>query len=383
MVVGAVLAAGFVFFVVPRIVGLGPTLKRLRGGGIGRLALGVGLEAFSMLGDIVMFRGAFAAHGTPIGWRPTADIPMAGAAATKLLAAAGSGGIALTVWTLRGWGLSAAEVAGGLACYLLLTYAVYLLALAGAGFGLWLGLFPGPAPVGLTLIPAIVAAAAILVVLSMLHLDAPTERLLERRAERSTGRTADTWRRAATLPRTIIRGCSPRLTWSGVATGRSSALASDRPRGDRLLPSARSARHAEHGRTRRPDATRRDRARREAALSRWSSDAAAVQVVGARPGPDSGAVGAAAKYRYAIERLTMLANECAIAVRVSCVEAPSPRRGLHAFASRQRADLLSWAPAAAMRSEDCCSATTRARCSRTHRARWRSRPPDTRPAPPA
>jgi hypothetical protein len=139
------------------------------------------------LGDIVMFRGAFAAHGTPIGWRPTADIPMAGAAATKLLAAAGSGGIALTVWTLRGWGLSAAEVAGGLACYLLLTYAVYLLALAGAGFGLWLGLFPGPAPVGLTLIPAIVAAAAILVVLSMLHLDAPTERLLERRAERSTG----------------------------------------------------------------------------------------------------------------------------------------------------------------------------------------------------
>jgi len=65
-----------------------------------------------------------------------------------------------------------------------------------------------------------------------------------------------------------------------------------------------------------------------------------VQVVGARPGPDSGAVGAAAKYRYAIERLTMLANECAIAVRFSCVEAPSPRRGLHAFASRQRADLL-------------------------------------------
>ena len=65
-----------------------------------------------------------------------------------------------------------------------------------------------------------------------------------------------------------------------------------------------------------------------------------VQVVSARPAPNSGAVGAAAKYRHAIERLTTLADECAIAARVSCVEAPSPRRGLHQFASRQHADLL-------------------------------------------
>jgi hypothetical protein len=85
-------------------VGLGPTLRRLRGGRIGWLALGVGPEAFSMLGDVVMLRGAFVARRTPVGWRRTADIRMAGAAATKLLAAAGSGGIALTVWTLRGWG---------------------------------------------------------------------------------------------------------------------------------------------------------------------------------------------------------------------------------------------------------------------------------------
>jgi hypothetical protein len=65
-----------------------------------------------------------------------------------------------------------------------------------------------------------------------------------------------------------------------------------------------------------------------------------VQVISARPAPDSGAVGAAAKYRYAIERLTTLANEFAIAARVSCVEAPSPRGGLHEFAWRQHADLL-------------------------------------------
>jgi hypothetical protein len=116
VVIGAILAVGFAYFVVPRIVGLGPTLRRLRGGRIGWLVLGLGVEAGSMFGDIVMFRGAFAASGTPIGWRRTADIRVAGAAATKLLAAAGTGGIALTVWTLRGWGLSAADVAGGLTC---------------------------------------------------------------------------------------------------------------------------------------------------------------------------------------------------------------------------------------------------------------------------
>jgi hypothetical protein len=166
VVLGAIVAAGFVYYVVPRIVGLGPTLRRLRSGRIGWLAVGVGLEAFSMFGDIVMFRGVFAARGTPIGWRRTADIRMAGAAATKLLAA-GTGGIALTVWTLRGGGVSAASVAGGLACYMLLTYAVYLLAVAGAGFGLWFGQFTGTAPVGLTLIPASVATAVILLVLSV------------------------------------------------------------------------------------------------------------------------------------------------------------------------------------------------------------------------
>jgi hypothetical protein len=127
-VTGAILAVGFAYFVVPRIVGLGPTLRRLLGGRIGWLVLGVGVKACSMLGDIVMFRRALAARGTQIGWRRTADIRMGGAAATKLLAVAGTGGIALTVWTLRGWGLSAADVVGGLTCYMLFTYAVYLVA---------------------------------------------------------------------------------------------------------------------------------------------------------------------------------------------------------------------------------------------------------------
>jgi len=205
-VVAALLAAGFFYFVVPKIVGLGPTLRRLRSGDVGWLLLGVGVEACSMLGDVVTFQGVFAARGTPIGWRRTLDLRLAGAAATKLFAAAGAGGIALTVWSLRSWGYSGADVADGMACYEILTYGFYAIALAGAGFGLWFGVFSGPHPVGLTLIPACIATVVILIALSMLYLHKPAEEFLERRAERSKGKAAKRWARLATLPRTIDSG---------------------------------------------------------------------------------------------------------------------------------------------------------------------------------
>ena len=44
-----------------------------------------------------MFRGAFPRPGRPMGWRISAQITIAGGAATKILATAGAGGIALTV----------------------------------------------------------------------------------------------------------------------------------------------------------------------------------------------------------------------------------------------------------------------------------------------
>lgn len=205
-VVAALLAAGFFYFVVPKLVGLGPTLHRLRSGDVWWLLLGIGVEACSMLGDVTAFQGVFAARGNPIGWRRTLDLRLAGAAATKLFAAAGAGGVALTVWALRAWGLSGGEVAGGIVCYEILTYGVYAMALAGAGFGLWFGVLSGPHPVGLTLIPACVATIVIVVVLSMLYFHEPAERFFERRAERSKGGAAKRWARAATFPRTLNAG---------------------------------------------------------------------------------------------------------------------------------------------------------------------------------
>ena len=65
-----------------------------------------------------------------------------------------------------------------------------------------------------------------------------------------------------------------------------------------------------------------------------------VHVVASKPAPDSGAVGDAAKRRYACELLTALSDEFSVDARVSCIEARSVRRGLHEYASSRRADLL-------------------------------------------
>jgi len=203
---GAVLVTGFVYYVVPQIAGLGPTLRRLRGGDLWWLGLGVLLEAVSYYGQILLFRGVFSRPGRPMGWRLSYEITLAGGAATKILATAGAGGIALTVWALRACGLPAAEVASGMVCYEILTYGVYMAALAIGGFGLWFGLFPGPAPLGLTLVPAVFATAVILIVCSMLFADEPVERFLLRRADASHGRVQSWLRRAAALPRSLQSG---------------------------------------------------------------------------------------------------------------------------------------------------------------------------------
>ena len=186
-VVPALVAFGFVYYVVPRIVGLGPTLRLLRRGDVWWLALGVLLEACSLLGNVVLFRGVFARPGNRIDWRASYQITLAGTAATKVVAAAGAGGIALNVWALNGYGLSGTEVADGMVCFEIITYSVYMAAMAIAGFGLWFGVFAGRAPVAVTLVPAVFAVIVILIVVSMLFVDEPAERFLRRRAERSSG----------------------------------------------------------------------------------------------------------------------------------------------------------------------------------------------------
>ena len=65
-----------------------------------------------------------------------------------------------------------------------------------------------------------------------------------------------------------------------------------------------------------------------------------VREVGDKPAPDSGTGRDASVRRFWMERLTALAEASAIDAAVACLEAHSPRRGLHEFATRIQADLL-------------------------------------------
>jgi uncharacterized protein (TIRG00374 family) len=205
-VLGVILVVGFFYYVVPQIAGLGPTLSRLRGGDLWWLALGVVLESISIGAEVGLFNAVFSRPTNRIGWRTSAEVTLAGSAATKLLATAGAGGIALTIWALRGAGMASAEVATGMVCYEILTYAVYMGALVIGGFGLWFGIFAGRAPVGVTLVPALFGLAVIVVVGSMWFLAGPAERRLRRWADAAHGRPGRWLRRAVAVPRALRSG---------------------------------------------------------------------------------------------------------------------------------------------------------------------------------
>ncbi|HEX5194154.1 MAG TPA: hypothetical protein VFW09_15245, partial [Solirubrobacteraceae bacterium] len=80
---------------------MGSTLRRLRDAEPSWIAAGVILEA----GSLGRLRAAVShrvqSQGMDIGWRASAEINLAGSVASKLLAAVGAGGVALSVWALR------------------------------------------------------------------------------------------------------------------------------------------------------------------------------------------------------------------------------------------------------------------------------------------
>jgi uncharacterized protein (TIRG00374 family) len=177
-------AAAFLYFVLPKLVGLQATWNRIQEGNEWWLALATVLEVFSFWGYIALFRAVFVRGAGRIGWRESYQITMAGLAATRLFASGGAGGIALTAWALRRSGMDARVAACRLIAFMALLYGVYMATLVIDGVGLYLGVIPGRAPFAITIVPAIFGAAAIAVFLgvSLLHVD--SERLVARWASR-------------------------------------------------------------------------------------------------------------------------------------------------------------------------------------------------------
>ena len=154
----AIAVAALLYAGLPRIAGLEETWGRLERGDPWWLALAALLEAGSYAGYVVLFRGVFVRPGSRFGWRESYLITMAGVAATRLLAAGGAGGIALMGWVLSRSGMARREVVAGLTTFFVALYSVFMGALLVGGLGLRSGLLEGPAPFGLTVVPAAFAA---------------------------------------------------------------------------------------------------------------------------------------------------------------------------------------------------------------------------------
>jgi uncharacterized protein (TIRG00374 family) len=143
-------------------------------------------------------------HEAGIGWARSYRITLASLAATRLLAAGGIGGIALTAWALRRDGLSAPLVALRMATMLVLLYAVYMGAVLLTGLGLRIGILSGPSPVAFTLIPAIVAGLIIIAALLIGYFGGELRETTKRLSHPSR---RERWRAAvATVPDTLAGG---------------------------------------------------------------------------------------------------------------------------------------------------------------------------------
>ena len=173
-------ALAFLYFVLPQLSGVKGTWDRLGDGDPWWIAAALGFQVLSMGSYVLIFQGVHVPPDSRITYRESYLITMAGLAATRLFAAGGAGGVALTAWALRGSGMARREVAERMIAFLVLLYGVYMGAMLVCGLGLRVGLFSGPAPFTLTVIPAVLAAVSFAVFLAIAVVPDDVERRLSR-----------------------------------------------------------------------------------------------------------------------------------------------------------------------------------------------------------
>jgi uncharacterized protein (TIRG00374 family) len=193
------------YLLIPKLAGFKRTWGQLKHGDPIWLAIAMVLELLSIGGYALLFGTVFGRGHERINWRASLEIPLAGIAAIRLLAAAGAGGVALTVWALRRAGMDARIIACRLIASYVVQYSIYLGALVVCGFGLRWGLFAGEAPFALTVLPAALSAIGIVILVAM----GLVPKDFERRLRKLSGRTDRLGRlaaRAASAPAALGSG---------------------------------------------------------------------------------------------------------------------------------------------------------------------------------
>jgi uncharacterized membrane protein YbhN (UPF0104 family) len=140
-----------------RVHAVADALKRLTALDPGWAIAGITFECISIAGYVALLSLVAGRATSRIRMRESAQITLAGAAATRVLPTAGAGGAALTLWALRRAGLGARSAVHALLVFLVLLYAVFLASIALAGGALALGLTGSHGPLALSAMPGAAA----------------------------------------------------------------------------------------------------------------------------------------------------------------------------------------------------------------------------------
>jgi uncharacterized protein (TIRG00374 family) len=193
-----------IYVLLPKVVGIEDAIGKIGDGDPGWIGIALGFNVVAFAAYVALFRGVVGERVLHLEWRESYQITMAGLAATRLFSAGGAGGIVLTYWALRKAGMERRESICRMVAFLILLYAVYLLSVVVFGVLLKAEVLSGSHPIGLTLIPAVIAGGALVA----LALAALIPHDIERRFEAwARGyRRARLLRRFASVPATLASG---------------------------------------------------------------------------------------------------------------------------------------------------------------------------------
>jgi uncharacterized protein (TIRG00374 family) len=201
--VAVVLLLVAIYVLIPKLFDLQNALDKIDQGEPVWIAVGVLCCAAMFAAYVALFRGVVGEKVIHLEWGESYQITMAGLAATRLFSAGGAGGILLTYWALRKAGMERRQSVCRMVAFLVVLYSVYLVSLVVFGILLRVHLISGEAPLSGTVIPAALAAVAIVIGLLIALLPDDFERRMERHTSGRFGRIA---KRLATAPATFAQG---------------------------------------------------------------------------------------------------------------------------------------------------------------------------------
>jgi uncharacterized protein (TIRG00374 family) len=171
-----------IYFLFPKLVGLGDALSRLGDADPLWIAIAVAFNIAAYATYIALFKAVVGGDALRLSWAETYEINMAGVAATLLFSAGGAGGVALTYWALRKAGMGRRDVGRRMIAFVSLHYVFYPFALILFGVLLRTGVMNGKGSVELTIVPAAVAGLLLILGVLITLIPADTEKRLARYA---------------------------------------------------------------------------------------------------------------------------------------------------------------------------------------------------------